>query len=102
MIKAIYFYDGPVYMAAGKLNAEKGVKFTAIDAGMGTTYNLEQVRFYSVSADINILTNNPQLLSFDLCDVGGVFFDSKMYNLRKLWIGGTFPETKMIFEKPLS
>ena len=61
MIKAIYFYDGPVYMAAGKLNAEKGVKFTAIDAGMGTTYNLEQVRFYSASADINILTNNPQI-----------------------------------------
>lgn len=118
MIKSIYFYDGPVYMAAGKLNVKKDAKFTTIYAGMGTTYNLEQVRFYSASADINILTNNPQLLSFDLCDEFFLFdfknneFRSiyeltekelhKTHDLRKLWIGGTFPETKMIFEKPLS
>ena len=119
MIKAIYFYDGPIYMAVGKLNSEKGVKFTVIDAGMGTTYNLEQIKFYSASADINILTNNPWLLSFDFCDTFYLFDFKKeeycpimeftnrgelrpVHNLNKMFVGGAFPDAKMIFSKPLS
>lgn len=118
MIKAIYFYDGPCYMAVGKLPIPNNEKFQVLDAGMGTTYNIEQLRVFSVDHELNILTNNPELLSFDLCDNFYLFdFREQKYkhiteltekelrpehDLRKLWIGGTFPNTKMIFEKPLS
>lgn len=119
MIKAIYFYDGPIYMAVCKLDVPKDIKFKAIDAGMGTTYNLEQViHFRFDSSEINILTNNPWLLSFDFCDTFYLFnFKTEKYrpimeftdkelrpahNLCRMFVGGTFPDAKMIFSKPLS
>lgn len=117
MIKSIYFYDGSCWLITeDKPNIEE--PFKIIDAGFGTSYNFEQIKCFSTYPDINILTNNPQLLSYDFCDVFYLYdFKNEKFrpieefterdlvktlDLRKMWVGGAFPNSKETFDKILN
>ena len=76
------------------------------------------MKCFSTYPDINILTNNPQLLSYDFCDVFYLYdFKNKKFrpieefierdlvktlDLRKMWVGGVFPNSKETFNKILN
>ena len=65
-----------------------------------------------------ILINNPQLLSYDFCDVFYLYdFKNEKFclieefaerdlvktlYLRRMWVGGTFPNSKETFDKILN
>ncbi len=92
--------------------------YNVIDAGQGTSSNFYELQRLSAISDVNILTNNPHLLSYDFCDTFYLYdFKNNKYrpieeftnrdlvktlDLRRMWVGGAFPNSKETVDELLN